>query len=179
VKTFSSAAKFLQSAPPADSPGCVVLDLQMPGLSGLELQKALAKTDNPLPLVFLTGHGDISTSVRAMRQGAEDFLTKPVKKQALFDAVQRALARDAKERAQRARQRALRARFDALTPREREVLAHVLSGQLNKQVAGDLGTSERTIKAHRANLMAKLEVQSVAELARLAQEAGVSVISRQ
>ena len=149
----------------------------MPGLSGLELQEALAKADHPLPLVFLTGHGDIPTSVHAMRRGAEDFLTKPVKKQALFDAVQRALARDARERAQRARQRQLRVRFDALTPREREVLAHVLNGQLNKQVAGDLGTSERTIKAHRANIMAKLQVQSVAELARLAQEAGVSLSS--
>ncbi len=169
VRAFSSAAEFLRS-PPTGSPGCAVVDLQMPGLGGLELQDALMKMDNALPLIFLTGHGDIPTSVHAMRQGAEDFLTKPVKKQALFDAVQRALARDAKERAQRARQRELRARFDALTPREREVLAHVLSGQLNKQVAGDLGTSERTIKAHRANIMAKLEVQSMAELARLAQE---------
>jgi FixJ family two-component response regulator len=174
VRTFTSAAGFLQSPPPADSPGCVIVDLQMPGLSGLELQEALAKADNPLPLVFLTGHGDIPSSVHAMRRGAEDFLTKPVRKQALFDAVQRALARDARERAHRARRRELRVRFDALTPREREVLAHVLSGQLNKQVAGDLGTSERTIKAHRANIMAKLGVQSVAELARLAQEAGIS-----
>ena len=108
-----------------------------------------------------------------MRQGAEDFLTKPVKKQALFDAVERALARDAREREQRARLHELRARFDTLTPREREVLGHVLKGRLNKQIAGDLGTSERTIKAHRANIMAKLAVQSVAELARLAQEAGI------
>ncbi len=177
VKTFNSAAGFLESLPPADSPGCVIMDLQMPGFNGLELQNALARTDRPLPLVFLTGHGDIPTSVQAMRQGAEDFLTKPVKKQALFDALERALARDARERAQRARQRALRARFDALTPREREVLAHILSGQLNKQVAGDLGASERTIKAHRANLMAKTGVQSVAELARLAQEAGIAITS--
>ena len=172
VKTFTSAARFLQSLPPADSPGCVIVDLQMPGLSGLELQDALTKADNPLPLIFLTGHGNIPTSVHAMRQGAEDFLTKPVKKQDLFDAVQRALARDASERERRVRRRELRARFDTLTPREREVLGHVLSGQLNKQIAGDLGTSERTIKAHRANIMAKLAVQSVAELARLAQEAG-------
>jgi FixJ family two-component response regulator len=172
VKAFASAAEFLQS-PPADSPGCVIVDLQMPGLSGLELQDALTKASNPLPLVFLTGHGDIPASVHAMREGAEDFLTKPVKKQALFDAVQRALARDAKEREQRTRRRELRAPFDTLTPREREVLGHVLSGQLNKQIAGDLGTSERTIKAHRANIMAKLRVQSVAELARLAQEAGL------
>ncbi len=170
VRAFTSAARFLEN-PPGDAPGCVIVDLRMPGVSGLELQDALAKADNPLPLVFLTGHGDIPTSVRAMRQGAEDFLTKPVKKQALFGAVERALARDARERARRAHQRELRARFDALTPREREVLRHVLSGQLNKQVAGDLGTSERTVKAHRASIMAKMGVQSVAELARLAQEA--------
>jgi FixJ family two-component response regulator len=175
VKSFTSAARFLQSLPPADSPGCVIVDLQMPGLSGLELQKALAKESNPLPLVFLTGHGDIPTSVHAMRQGAEDFLTKPVKKEALFGAVRRALDRDARERAERARRRELRARFDTLTPREREVLAHVLSGQLNKQIAGDLDASERTIKAHRANLMAKLQVRSVAELAQLAHEAGFGV----
>ena len=175
VKSFTSAARFLQNLPPADVPGCVIVDLQMPGLSGLELQEALTKVDNPLPLIFLTGHGNIPTSVRAMRQGAEDFLTKPVKKQDLFDAVRRALARDAKEREQRARRQALRARFDALTPREREVLTHVLSGQLNKQIAGDLGASERTIKAHRANIMAKLRVRSVAELAHLAHEAGFPV----
>ncbi len=173
VKTFTSAARFLEN-PPADLPGCAIVDLKMPGISGLDLQSALAKADNPLPLVFLTGHGDIPASVHAMRKGAEDFLTKPVKKQALFDAVERALARDTRERAQRARQREVRARFDSLTPREREVLTHILSGQLNKQVAGDLGTSERTIKAHRANIMAKMGVQSVAELARLAQEAGFS-----
>ena len=173
VRTFSSAGTFLESLPPVDSPGCVIVDLKMPGLSGLDLQEALRKAHNPLPLIFLTGHGDIPTSVQAMRGGAEDFLTKPVKKQALFEAVQRALARGARELTERTRQSELRARFDALTPREREVLAHVLRGQLNKQVAGDLGTSERTIKAHRANIMAKLEVQSVAELARLAQEAGV------
>ena len=179
VKTFSSAAGFLQCLPPADSPGCVIVDLQMPGLGGLEMQDALTKADNPLPLVFLTGHGNIPASVHAMRQGAEDFLTKPVKKQDLFDAVQRALARDAREREQRARRRELRARFDTLTPRESEVLGHVLGGQLNKQIAGDLGTSERTIKAHRANIMGKLQVQSVAELAHLAHEAGGSVSSNQ
>jgi two-component system, LuxR family, response regulator FixJ len=172
VRAFASATEFLRS-PPADAPGCVIADLQMPGLSGLELQEALARADNPLPVVFLTGHGDIPSSVHAMRRGAEDFLTKPVKRQVLFDAVVRALARHAREREHRARQRDLRARFDALTPRECEVLTHVLMGQPNKQIAGDLGASERTIKAHRANIMAKLEVQSVAELVRLAQEAGV------
>jgi FixJ family two-component response regulator len=171
VKTFTSAASFLECAP-ADSPGCVIVDLQMPGLSGIELQEVLTKTGNPLSVVFLTSHGDISTSVHAMRHGAEDFLTKPVKMQDLFDAVDRALTRAIKECEERFHRQELRVRFDTLTPREREVLRHVLSGQLNKQIAGDLGTAERTVKAHRANIMAKVQVQSVAELARLAQESG-------
>jgi FixJ family two-component response regulator len=171
VQTSKSAAEFLQSAR-TNGPGCVLLDLQMPGPSGLDLQSALARSDNPLPIVFLTGHGDIPSSVYAMRAGAEDFLTKPVKKEILFAAIERALARNSQEREQRARRRELRARFDALTPRECEVLEHVLRGQMNKQIAGDLDASERTIKAHRANLMAKLQVQSVAELLHLAHEAG-------
>ena len=173
VRCYPSAVEFLATAPGA-LPGCVLVDLHMPGPSGLDLQHALAKAEHPLPIIFLTGHGDIPISVQAMREGAEDFLTKPVKKETLFAAIERALARDAQERGQRARRRELRARFDALTPREREVLAHVLTGQLNKQIAGDLDASERTIKAHRANLMAKLQVQSVAELVHLAQEAGMS-----
>jgi FixJ family two-component response regulator len=171
VQTSNSAAEFLQSAR-TNGPGCVLLDLQMPGPSGLDLQSALARSENPLPIIFLTGYGDIPTSVYAMRAGADDFLTKPVKKEILFPAIDRALARDAQEREQRARRRELRARFDTLTPREREVLTHVLRGQLNKQIAGGLDASERTIKAHRANLMAKLQVQSVAELLHLAHEAG-------
>lgn len=166
VKTFSSASEFLQGLPAA-GPGCVVADLQMPGSSGLDLQAALAGTTNPLPVLFLTGHGDIPTSVRAMRLGAEDFLTKRAPKEALLDAVQRALARDARERAERTRVQALRARFEALTAREREVLQHVLRGQLNKQIAADLGIHERTVKLHRTALTAKLGVQSVAELTRL------------
>lgn len=173
ARCYPSAVEFL-AAPAGITPGCVLADLHMPGPSGLDLQHALAKAEHPLPVIFLTGHGDIPISVQAMREGAEDFLTKPVKKELLFAAIERALARDAQERQQRARLRELRARFDTLTPREREVLTHVLRGQLNKQVAGDLGTSERTIKAHRANLMAKLQVQSVAELAHLAHEAGIS-----
>jgi FixJ family two-component response regulator len=172
VRAFSSAAEFLQT-PRNDSPACAIVDLKMPGMSGLELQSALAQHDNPIPLIFLTGHGEIAASVLAMRHGAEDFLTKPVRKQVLFDAVQRALCRDEVDRAKRARRSDLRSRFAALTAREREVLAHVLSGRLNKQVAADLGVSERTIKAHRANIMAKLEAQSVAELARLAGELGL------
>jgi FixJ family two-component response regulator len=151
----------------------------MPGPSGLDLQSALAKTESPLPVIFLTGHGDIPTSVHAMREGAEDFLTKPVKKEQVLAAIQRALTRDARERQERARRRELRSLFDTLTPREREVLAHVLSGQLNKQIAGDLHAAERTIKAHRANVMAKLQVQSVAELVQLAQEGGWGVVRDQ
>ena len=173
VKTFSSASEFLQSLPAA-GPGCVVADLQMPGLSGLDLQAALARTNNPLPVLILTGHGDIPTSVRAMRQGAEDFLTKRAPKEALLDAVKRALARDAHERAKRTRVQGLRARFDALTEREREVLQHVLRGQLNKQIAADLGIHERTVKLHRTAITTKLGVPSVAELTRLVQEAGLS-----
>lgn len=171
VQTFASATDF-QERFRGCTPGCILLDVHMPGLTGLELQSALARAENPLPIVFVTGQGDIPTSVRAMRAGAEDFLTKPIRKALLFPAITRALARDAQEREQRARRRELRARFEALTPREREVLTHVLRGQLNKQIASDLATSERTIKAHRANLMAKLQVQSVAELGQLAHEAG-------
>jgi FixJ family two-component response regulator len=171
VRCYPSAVEFLAGTPGA-TPGCILLDLHMPGPTGLDLQESLAKAEDPLPIIFLTGHGDIPTSVRAMREGAEDFLTKPVNKATLFPAIERALARDARAREERGRRRDLRRRFAALTPREREVLAHVLSGQLNKQIAGDLDAAERTIKAHRANLMAKLQVQSVAELARLAHEAG-------
>jgi FixJ family two-component response regulator len=171
-ETFGSATEVLEK-PPADQPGCMIVDLQMPGPSGLDLQDALAKAGNALPLIFLTGHGDIPTSVQAIKEGAEDFLTKPVRREELFAAIERGLARDALARQERVRRRALLARFDKLTPREHEVLTHVVRGQLNKQIAGDLDIAERTIKAHRASIMAKLEVQSVAELARLAQEAGV------
>jgi len=171
-ETFASATEFLEQ-PPVDQPGCIIVDLHMPGPSGLDLQDALAKTGNSRPLIFLTGHGDIPTSVHAMKQGAEDFLTKPVKRETLFAAIEHALARDAQQREQRDRRRALLARFDTLTPREREVLAHVVRGQLNKQIAGDLGASERTIKAHRARIMAKLPAQTVAELVRLTQETGI------
>lgn len=176
VQTFKSAAEFLEQLLPRDLPGCVLADLRMPGQSGLDLQALLAKADNPIPVIFLTGHGDIPTTVRAMQHGAVDFLTKPVKKQNLFGALQRALARAAEVREERERIAKLRARFDVLTPREREVLAHVISGKLNKQIAADLGTGERTIKAHRASIMDKLQVQSVAELVRLAQELGIQPV---
>jgi FixJ family two-component response regulator len=171
VKTFSSAADFLAQRQP-DAPGCVLTDLQMPGMDGTELQAALAKTENPLPIVFLTGQGDIPTSVQAMRHGAEDFLTKLAPKEELLAAVNRALERDVRERTARARQRELNALFASLTTREREVLVQVLRGHLNKQIAADLGIDERSVKRHRTSFMGKFKVQSVAELVRLADEMG-------
>ena len=178
VKTFSSASEFLAQLD-TDAPGCVVADLQMPGMNGLDLQSALARSRNPVPILFLTGQGDIPSSVVAMRSGAEDFLEKRAPKEALLDAVRRALARDAQEREERARQRKLRARFDTLTKRELEVLAHVVQGRLNKQIAGDLGIHERTVKLHRTAITTKLRVQSVAELTRLTDEAGIFTASAQ
>jgi FixJ family two-component response regulator len=172
VKTFSSASKFLAQRD-TDMPGCVLVDLQMPGMSGLDLQAALAKTFHPLPILFLTGHGDIPASVRAMRGGAEDFLEKRAPKEELLAAVKRALVRDALERQARARQRELRARFDALSERELEVLSHVVQGRLNKQIAADLGIHERTVKLHRNAITTKLCVSSVAELTRLTLEVGI------
>jgi len=166
VKTFVSAEEFL-SRPELEVPGCVLVDLQMPGLSGLDLQEALAKDGHGLPVVFLSGRGDIPTTVQAMRRGAEDFLTKRAPRAEVLDAVKRALERDARERAARDRLDAVRARFAALTPREREVLQHVVQGQLNKQIAYDLGIHERTVKLHRTALMTKLGVSSVAELTKL------------
>ena len=145
----------------------------MPGMDGLELQSVLEQSGNPLPILFLTGHGDIPSTVRAMRGGAEDFLEKLAPKKKLLDAVKRALARDARERDARARQRELRARFDMLSVRELEVLSHVVQGRLNKQIAYDLGIHERTVKLHRTAITTKLNVHSVAELTRLTQEAGI------
>jgi two-component system, LuxR family, response regulator FixJ len=171
AKTFPSAAEFLARLEP-DVPGCVLVDLQMPGLSGLEVQDVLAKEGHALPVIFLTGHGDIPTTVQAMRQGAEDFLTKRAPKQDLLDAVTRAIDRDARERARRARLDALRARFIALTPREREVLQHVVQGKPNKIIACDLGIHERTVKLHRTAITTKLGVSSAAELTTLWMEVG-------
>jgi len=172
VKTYSSAHEFLAQRD-ADTPGCVLADLQMPKMNGLDLQSSLAQSPNPLPILFLTGHGDIPSSVRAMRGGAEDFLEKTAPKEKLIEVVTRALTRDSREREAREQQRVLRARFDTLTERELEVLSHVVQGRLNKQIAGDLGIHERTVKLHRTAITTKLKVQSVAELTRLTQEAGI------
>jgi FixJ family two-component response regulator len=175
VRGYASASEFLDSDPCA-GPGCILLDLRMPGASGLDLQQSLERMEERLPIIFLTGHGDIPASVRAMKAGAVDFLTKPVRREALLSAVQNALGVDAKAREARAVLHELHERYENLTPREREVLAHVVSGKLNKQIAFDLGTAERTIKAHRAAIMEKLRIQSVAELVRLAQELRIQPI---
>ena len=172
VRGYATASEFLDSRP-CTAPGCILLDLRMPGVSGFDLQQSLAQMDEPLPIIFLSGHGDIPASVRAMKAGAVDFLTKPVRRDALLQAIENALERDAQERKTRAAAREGRSRYETLTTREREVLAHVVGGKLNKQIAFDLGTSERTIKAHRASIMHKLRVQSAAELGRLAQELGI------
>jgi FixJ family two-component response regulator len=172
TRTYASAREFLARRS-ADGPGCVVVDLRMPEVDGLDLQSALAQTQYPLPVLFLTGHADTASTVRAMRGGAEDFLEKTSAKDLLLDAVRRALVRDQQEREQRSHRDALRARFAAISAREREVLGHVLRGRLNKQIAGDLGIHERTVKVHRKSIMTKLSVRSVAALAQLSQEAGL------
>jgi len=177
VSSFTAVADFLERRP-AGTAGCLVADLKMPGMDGMSLQQALSRSDDPLPIVFLTGHGDIPTSVTAMRRGAEDFLTKTAPRDQLLGAIERALARDAHERHMRTQQRELRARIAALTPREREVLGHVLRGERNKQIAADLGIDERSVKRHRTSLMAKLRVESVAALTRLAVEAGIDTGDR-
>lgn len=172
VKTFSSAAE-LFSERDQEATGCLVVDLRMEGMDGLELQAALARTRNPLTVLFLTGHADIPASVRAMRGGAEDFLVKTAPKGALLDAIRRALARDVRERAKRTARREALERVETLTAREREVFSHVIRGQLNKQIADDLSITERTVKCHRQSITTKLGVPSVAELTRLAIEAGL------
>jgi len=165
---YASTGEFLLHPPP-DRPGCVLLDVCMPGPSGLELQEALMRQGVALPVIFLTAHADVASSVRAMKAGAVDFLEKPVERDTLFAALQRALARDATQRAARDEAEQLRARFASLTPREREVLDLVVAGKLNKQVAHALGMAERTVKLHRAQAMAKLRVGSPAELGGLAE----------
>jgi FixJ family two-component response regulator len=168
VETFASAKDFLAAKRP-DSPACLILDVRMPGLSGLDLQLKLSETNIQIPIIFITGHGDIPMSVRAMKDGAHEFLTKPVRGQDLLDAVQKALASDRSLREERAELSAIRARFDSLTPREREVLNLVVAGLLNKQIADELGASELTIKTHRAHVMAKTQADSLAHLVRMAE----------
>lgn len=173
VESFASAVDLLarlRSSPAAA--GCVLADLDMPGMNGLELQAALASGPDPLPVVFLTGKGDIPTTVRAMRQGAEDFLAKVGADDELLAAIRRAFDRNAAERMQRAQLRSLKERFDRLTPREHEVLGYVLQGALNKQIAAALGIDERSVKRHRTHFMAKLGIESVVHLTELVHCAG-------
>ena len=172
VAAFASPSEFLAQYDPA-TPGCLVLDIAMPGFDGLELQTTLGEKGCILPIIFLTGQGDVSKSVQAMKRGAFDFLSKPVKDKDLLTAVRAALEKDAVARSEQAKLSEIRARLDTLTPREREVLDHVVSGKLNKQIAGDLGITEATVKMHRARVMAKTRVQSVAELARLTERCGI------
>jgi FixJ family two-component response regulator len=178
ARTYANALEFL-SAIEADATtsGCIILDVRLPDQSGLELQVALAKRAVPLPIIFVTGHGQIPDTVQAIRRGAVDFLTKPVDGHVLLAAVSRALAQDATSRVARARQQAVRSRYERLTPREREVFLHLIGGQLNKQVAADLEITERTIKMHRASIFQKLEVNSTAELARLAVDLGIDPVT--
>jgi FixJ family two-component response regulator len=166
VVTVGSPQEFLERHD-LRVPGCLILDVAMPGLNGLELQEALTTKGSTVPIIFLTGHGDIPMSVQAMKRGALDFLTKPVNDDDLIKAVHAALEKDRIARQARDELTDIQARLATLTPREREVMAHVVSGQLNKQIAIDLGTVESTIKVHRARVMEKMKVQSVAELVRL------------
>jgi len=172
VKVFASAQEFLLALD-HEHPGCVILDYQMPGLNGLELQEVLAARGAHLQIVFLTGHGDIPRTVRAMQGGAVDFLVKPAGREQILPAVGRALEREALQRAQRAQLDDVRARLAQLSPREREVMGHVIAGRLNKQIADILGTAEKTVKIQRAAVMQKMGVRSVAELVRQTEKAGV------
>ena len=173
IQSFTSAHEFLAHHNQT-VPGCAVFDVAMPDLDGLELQQALTKMGILRPVIFLTGRGDIPASVRAMKAGAIDFLTKPVKNKDLLDAIERARRIDSKRRKIRAELAIVEAKIAKLTPREREVLTHVIAGRLNKQIAADLGTVEKTVKVHRGRMMQKLGVRTVADLVRLAEQAGIS-----
>jgi FixJ family two-component response regulator len=173
VRLFASPGEFLKSRRP-DAPGCLVLDVRLPEQSGLDLQKALVGTDMELPIIFITGHGDVPMSVRAMKSGAVEFLTKPFRDQDLLDAIQAAIARDRARRADARVLVELRRRFAALSPREQDVMRRVASGRLNKQVAGDLNLSEARVKALRGQIMRKMRAETLAELVRIADRLGIA-----
>jgi FixJ family two-component response regulator len=171
ARGYASTGDFLLDPPP-DRPGCVLLDIRLPGPSGLELQAAMQRQGATLPVIFLTGHADVATSVRAMKAGAVDFLEKPVERDTLLDAIQRALAHDGARRKERDKEKRRGARLAVLTPREREIFDRIVAGKLNKQIADELGIGLRTVKAYRAQLMVKLGVDTAAELGRLGGELG-------
>jgi FixJ family two-component response regulator len=172
VETFSSPQAFL-AYPLADRPSCLVLDVQLPGQSGLDLQAALEETELNIPIVFVTGHGNVPTSVRAMKAGGVDFLEKPFEDRDLLDSIHRALDESRARRADRAERAVIRQRIDSLTPREHQVLELLVTGMLNKQVAGELGAAEKTIKVHRGRIMAKMHANSLVDLARMTEKIGV------
>jgi FixJ family two-component response regulator len=172
VQVFQSAHEFI-SHKHQEVPSCLVLDVRLPGLSGLDLQRKLTEANVHIPIIFITGHGDIPMTVRAMKSGAIEFLTKPLRDQDLLDAIQVAIERDCARRQQEADSAKLRERFDSLTPREREVLARVVSGLLNKQIAAEIGTTEATVKVHRYQLMRKMCADSFADLVRMAEKLGI------
>lgn len=171
--TFRTAQEFL-AGPRPDAPGCLVLDVRLPRLSGLDLQLKLSSSRVPIPIIFITGHGDVPMSVQAMKAGAVEFLTKPFRDQQLLDAIERAIERDRGERQRRKELTALRARFESLTPRERDVMVRVVAGLLNKQIAAELGTSEVTVKIQRAQVMQKMRADSLPDLVRMAERLGPS-----
>jgi FixJ family two-component response regulator len=174
VALYESAKQLLEKLPDESALGCILLDVRIPGLSGPELQDRLAERGSTLPIVFLTGHGDIPTSVQAIKAGAEDFLTKPVLKKTLLDAIERALTKARTTQEQQNRLNALRGLVATLTPREREVFERVVRGKLNKEIAYELGTAERTIKAHRQKVMDKTQARTFAELVSIAERLGIS-----
>jgi FixJ family two-component response regulator len=173
VELFGSAPEFLRSEP-ADAPSCLVLDVRLPGISGLDFQRELAQTGINIPIVFITAHGDIPMTVRAMKAGAVEFLTKPFRDQDLLDAIQLALERDGIRRIQEAEVTILHQRFESLTPGERKVLPLVVSGWLNKQMATEIGTSEATVKFHRSQIMKKMGASSTADLVRMSEKMGIA-----